>query len=162
MKHLITAAAIAALAWALVPAATLASPAADAPRAASESQRPANAQKSVFVTPEQLLSDLKRPNPPIVVQVGIQSLYEDSHVPGALHFQDVNTPKGKAAFLKDLKQLPKDRDIVLYCGCCPFDFCPFIQPAIAVAHPIRGERIKLLALPNSFEEDWVAKGFPVE
>lgn len=162
MNHSSLVLAIAALGWGMVPAQALASSLPDSHRAASESQRPDHTQQSAFVTPEQLTRDLKRQTPPIVVQVGVKTLYQESHVPGALHFQGVNTPEGKAAFLADLERLPKDRDIVLYCGCCPFDYCPFIQPAFSLANPIRGERIKLLVLPNSFEEDWVAKGFPVQ
>lgn len=162
MRHLIIAAAIAALGWALVPAGTFAAPLPDAPRAATESQRPESGRQSGFVTAEQLVRDLKGPNPPIVVHVGVQSLYEDSHVPGALHFQGVNTPETQAAFQKDLEQLPQDRDIVLYCGCCSFDMCPFIQPAFSQANAARGERIKVLFLPKSFEADWVAKGYPIQ
>lgn len=154
--------AIAALGWAMAPAAAVASSLPNLLRTASESQRPDKAQQSAFVTPEQLVRDLKRPKPPIVVQVGVKALFQESHVPGAVHFRDVNTPEGKASFLADLKRLPQDRDIVLYCGCCPFDYCPFVQPAFSLANTMRGDRIKLLLLPNSFEEDWVAKGFPVE
>lgn len=162
MNHLAIGLAIAALGWALMPASTLAAPEPHPPHAASDSQRPARTQQGGFVSPEQLSRDLKRQVPPIVLQVGLQSLYQQSHVPGALHFQGANTPEGKATFLEALDQLPEDRDIVLYCGCCSFDMCPFIQPAFSAANTLRGERIKVLFLPKSFEEDWVAKGYPVQ
>ncbi len=35
--------------------------------------------------------------------------------------------------LKDsLSKVPRDANIVIYCGCCPFEHCPNVRPAICI------------------------------
>src|SRR5438309_1189508 len=58
--------------------------------------------------------------------------------------------------------VPKDRQIVLYCGCCPWDHCPNIKPAFKLLQSMGFHQIKVLEIPTNFAQDWVDKGFPFE
>ena len=63
--------------------------------------------------------------------------------------------------LKDsLQTLPRDANIVIYCGCCPFEHCPNVRPAIALLHEMKFTNYHLLDLPHNIKTDWIAKGYP--
>jgi hypothetical protein len=64
--------------------------------------------------------------------------------------------------LKDaLADLSKDTAIVIYCGCCPFERCPNVRPAIQVLKDLNFTNYKLLNLPDNIKIDWIDKGYPV-
>jgi rhodanese-related sulfurtransferase len=54
----------------------------------------------------------------------------------------------------------KDASIVLYCGCCPFENCPNVRPAIALLKDSGYTNYKLLNLPSNLKKDWIDKGYP--
>jgi hypothetical protein len=62
---------------------------------------------------------------------------------------------------EQLSKLPKDADIVIYCGCCPFEHCPNIRPAFALLNKMKFTNQKLLSLQHNIKIDWINKGFPV-
>jgi hypothetical protein len=57
---------------------------------------------------------------------------------------------------------PKDADVVIYCGCCPFRDCPNIRPAFRVLQEMKFTRAKLLNIPTTLKADWINKGYPSE
>ncbi|RKD17629.1 hypothetical protein BCY91_16650 [Pelobium manganitolerans] len=59
-----------------------------------------------------------------------------------------------------LKNVPKDKEVVIYCGCCPFDKCPNIRPAFAVLKDMSFKNAKLLNLPRNIKVDWLDKDYP--
>ncbi len=63
-------------------------------------------------------------------------------------------------FKKELSKLPKDADIVIYCGCCPFGPCPNVRPAFALLNEMNFTNHKLLNLSQNFKADWIDKGYP--
>ncbi|MCX6922116.1 MAG: rhodanese-like domain-containing protein [Verrucomicrobia bacterium] len=75
-------------------------------------------------------------------------------------------PGGKAKNLDKLKQelakLPKDKEIVIYCGCCPLQRCPNMQPAFALLKQMKFTNAKMLKLLTNLEDDWTSKGYPME
>ncbi len=60
-----------------------------------------------------------------------------------------------------LSNQPKDADIVIYCGCCPFEDCPNIRPAFRVLNEMEFTNAKLLNLPRNLKTDWSDKGYPM-
>jgi rhodanese-related sulfurtransferase len=63
--------------------------------------------------------------------------------------------------LKDsLTNVPRDANIVIYCGCCPFNHCPNVRPAIALLKEMKFTNYHLLNLPHNIKTDWIAKGYP--
>lgn len=75
-------------------------------------------------------------------------------------------PTEKEKYLKDLKeflqQLDQDENIVIYCGCCPFDKCPNIRPAFSLLNSMGFTKHKLLNMPKNIKENWIDKGYPMK
>ena len=65
-------------------------------------------------------------------------------------------------FRGELSKLPKDADIVIYCGCCPFKNCPNVRPAFELLNEMKFTNHKLLNLSHNLKVDWIDKGFPSE
>lgn len=63
---------------------------------------------------------------------------------------------------EEVSKLPKDANIVIYCGCCPFKNCPNIRPAFSLLNDMNFTNHKLLYLPQNLKVDWIDKGFPME
>lgn len=59
-----------------------------------------------------------------------------------------------------LKKEPKNRDIVIYCGCCPFKKCPNVRPAFTKLNEMGFTNHKLLNVSNNLKTDWLDKGYP--
>ena len=116
------------------------------------------------MTPAALAAELSRPpaQRPVVLHVGFHGIYQDGHIPGALDMGPAGTPDGLSALEAELRSLPPGREAVLYCGCCPWDHCPNIRPALALARKLGLANVKALAIPQSFRTDWVKPGYPVE
>jgi len=77
---------------------------------------------------------------------------------------DIGPTREKAnleEFRKQLEKLPKDANIVVYCGCCPFASCPNIRPAFELLNKMQFKNHKLLNLPRNVKVDWIDKGYPV-
>jgi hypothetical protein len=51
---------------------------------------------------------------------------------------------------------------VLYCGCCPWNRCPNIEPAFSKLKEMGFTDVKVLYLAENFGADWAAKGYSVE
>jgi len=63
---------------------------------------------------------------------------------------------------KQLAKLPKDKEVIIYCGCCPFRRCPNIRPAFELLKKLKFTNAKLLNLPTNLNDDWISKGYPLE
>lgn len=99
---------------------------------------------------------------PTVVCVGVPTLYRDGHVPGATFHGPASTAEGIADLKRWAKDVPRTGDIVLYCGCCPFEECPNIRPAFTALRDMGFTHPSVLRLPHNFGADSVGNGFPVE
>ena len=62
---------------------------------------------------------------------------------------------------KEVSKLPKDANIVIYCGCCPFEHCPNIRPTFSLLNEMNFTNHKLLNLPKNLKVDWIDKGYPM-
>jgi thiosulfate/3-mercaptopyruvate sulfurtransferase len=75
-------------------------------------------------------------------------------------------PTGVQGNLDKLKQhlakVPKDKEIIIYCGCCPFHRCPNVRPAFELLKKLKFTKAKLLNLPHNLTDDWISKGYPME
>jgi hypothetical protein len=60
-----------------------------------------------------------------------------------------------------LSELPKDANIVIYCGCCPFVHCPNIRPAFVLLNGMKFTHPQLLNIEHNIKTDWIDKGYPV-
>lgn len=99
---------------------------------------------------------------PLVLHVGPKVLFKKSHLPGAVHPGEAGEPDGIAALATYAEPLPRDREIVLYCGCCPWDHCPNIRPAYRRLTELGFTDVSVLDLPKTLQANWIDRGFPVE
>ena len=99
---------------------------------------------------------------PAIFQVGPNVLYRSKHIPTAVYAGPASKPEGLALLKSAVAGLPHDREIVVYCGCCPWDRCPNIQPAVEALRQLGFTRVKALYLADNFKTNWIDKGFPVE
>jgi thiosulfate/3-mercaptopyruvate sulfurtransferase len=112
----------------------------------------------------QLASELadKSKEQPTIVYVGFRTLFAGGHIPGASFHGTASTEEGLAELKKWTATLPRSTNLVIYCGCCPFEKCPNIRPAFTALHDLGFTRLRVLVLPASFAKDWVEKNYPYE
>lgn len=108
------------------------------------------------------LGNAKGGSAPTILYVGFRTLFEGGHVPGASFRGTASKEEGLAELKKWVGALPRSTNLVIYCGCCPFDRCPNIRPAYAALHEMGFTHVRVLVLPTSFAADWVEKGYPME
>ncbi len=115
--------------------------------------------ESEIVTPADAAAHLKDLK---LIHVGFPVTYRLAHIPGS----ELAGPSSKAEGIDLLKKavagLPHDRQIVLYCGCCPWDKCPNIRPALEALRAMGFTHVRAMSIPTNFKTDWVDKGYPVE
>lgn len=99
---------------------------------------------------------------PHVFSVAFPVLYRNRHIAGAKFAGPGRDVAGIDALKEAVKALPKDADIVIYCGCCPMDRCPNIRPAFKALKELGYSKVHVLAMPTNFATDWSQKGYPVE
>jgi thiosulfate/3-mercaptopyruvate sulfurtransferase len=116
------------------------------------------------IQPAELARELgdKNGTPPTIVYVGFHTLFAGGHIPGATFHGSASTEKG----LSDLKEwadtLPRTTNLVIYCGCCPFEKCPNIRPAFTALDQMGFKKLRILILSTNFATDWVDKGYPIQ
>ena len=111
-----------------------------------------------LMEPGDLAANLKdsKAKHPVIFCIGTAN-----YIPGAI---DIGPAKEKAnvdRLRTELAKLPKDANIVIYCGCCPFKPCPNIRPAFNLLNEMKFTNHKLLNLYHNFKTDWIDKGYPV-
>src|SRR5215475_15470869 len=89
------------------------------------------------------LQQVKDPHP-TVIYVGVKTLYEGGHIPGAVFYGPGSTEQGLADLKKFAATLPKNSDVVLYCGCCPLEKCPNLRPAFSALQDSGFARLRVL------------------
>ena len=74
-------------------------------------------------------------------------------------------PAHEKEYLNELKKLlskeDKKRNIIIYCGCCPFKDCPNIRPAFSLLNSMKFTKHKLLNLPHNLKVDWINHSYPM-
>jgi len=111
-----------------------------------------------LMEPAQLAAVINEPKSPqpLIISVGPGGLIKNSIDIGPAKEME-NLSKLKALLTKQ----PKDKAIVIYCGCCPFQNCPNIRPAFNLLNEMKFTNHKLLNLPHNIKVDWLNKDFPV-
>jgi hypothetical protein len=50
----------------------------------------------------------------------------------------------------------------VYCGCCPWDRCPNVKPAVELLKQMGFAKAKALYLGTGFKADWLDKGYAAD
>lgn len=118
---------------------------------------------SRLIKPDELVKILEsaKGDKPLMIQVGSHVLYAQAHIPGSEYIGPAASEAGLQALRKRVDSLPRDKFIVLYCGCCPWSHCPNVKPADDALHAMGFTNVKVLYIANNFGADWVDKSYPV-
>jgi hypothetical protein len=82
-------------------------------------------------------------------------------IKNAIEIGDGKEKESQTSIEEQLINLPKDTEIVIYCGCCPFVNCPNVRPIFNTLNEQQFVNHKLLNLPKNLKVDWIDKGFPM-
>jgi len=120
------------------------------------------AAEDAVIQPKDLAAQLKAKGAkPALFYVGFAVMYK-KHIPGAINTGPASRAQGLDGLKAAVAGLPRDREVVLYCGCCPWDQCPNMKPALALLKQMGFTGAKSLVIPTNFATDWVDHGYPVE
>lgn len=77
-------------------------------------------------------------------------------------FGPVRDKENLAKLRERLEDIPRDAEVVVYCGCCPFKDCPNVRPGFALLNEMGFSNHKLLNLSENLKVDWIEKGYPTQ
>jgi len=112
-----------------------------------------------LLEPSELAARIDHPsgNPPLIICVGPSGPIKGSVETG---------PSGKSPNLDSLKTLlakqERGREVIIYCGCCPFQHCPNIRPAFTLLNDMHFTNARLLNLSHNIKVDWLDHKYPVK
>jgi thiosulfate/3-mercaptopyruvate sulfurtransferase len=114
------------------------------------------------VQPKDFADQLAKGSKPAIFQVGPNVLYRSKHIPGAIYAGPGSKPEGLEILRSSVAKLPRSQEIVIYCGCCPWEKCPNIKPAIDLLKSMGFAHVTAMHVATSFKTDWIDAGYPVE
>ena len=110
-----------------------------------------------LMPPAELAAKINHNSNPLVICVGPAGLIKGSIEAGAAH---------ESAGLDKLKTLlageDRNREVIIYCGCCPFKNCPNIRPAFNLLLSMHFTHPRLLDIPHNIRLDWIEHGYPLK
>lgn len=92
----------------------------------------------------------------------ILSIGPDAIIEGSVDIGPTQEEANLAKLRNYLEQIPKDKKVILYCGCCPFDKCPNIRPAFSMLNKMAFKNAELLNIPKNIKVDWIDKDYPTK
>lgn len=112
-----------------------------------------------LVQPDVLVKVLKDPKvkKPMIINTGTMR-----NIKTAVKYGPVSDDKGLNQFKTEVAKVPKDKEIIIYCGCCKMDHCPNITPAFEYLKSNGYKKVKILNLTEDLVFDWVNKGYPMD
>jgi thiosulfate/3-mercaptopyruvate sulfurtransferase len=119
-------------------------------------------RQSELMEPSALAKALESRNPPYVICVAFPILYHGKHIPHAIFAGPGSKPEGIDSLKAAASALPKDENIVIYCGCCPMVKCPNVRPAYAMLKQLGFTHVRVLDVQSSMHTDWFSRGYPSE
>jgi len=114
-----------------------------------------------IINPEDLVKLLKTgKEKPLILHVGPHTLFAQAHIQGSEYVGAASSEAGLNQLRKRVESLPRNKSIVLYCGCCPWSHCPNVKPADDALHSMGFTNVKVLYISDNFGANWVDKGYP--
>jgi thiosulfate/3-mercaptopyruvate sulfurtransferase len=119
---------------------------------------------AAFATPAEVSAQLASATgpKPMLIHVGFKVLYKAGAIPGTVYLGPGSREDGIAALREAVKDVPHERDIVIYCGCCPWEDCPNMRPAYTAMQQMGFTHVRALKIAKNFDTDWAGHGYPVE
>jgi thiosulfate/3-mercaptopyruvate sulfurtransferase len=117
---------------------------------------------SHLINPEELAKILQSPKAekPLLIHVGFHVLYVQGHIPGSEYIGPASDASALQKLRTRVESLPRNKFIVIYCGCCPWTHCPNLKPADDALHAMGFTNVKALYLADNIVTNWRDKGYP--
>ena len=93
---------------------------------------------------------------PLIIDIGPAGV-----IKGAVEIGPAHEKESFDKLKEFLSKQKRDRQIVIYCGCCPFVHCPNIRPAFKLLNDMKFTNQKLLNLSHNLKADWINYGYPM-
>jgi hypothetical protein len=127
------------------------------PGIGSKAQNPVNWSEKQLIEPADLSNAVAtKEDIPVIISVG-----PGVTIPNSVKVGPVNNAEGLEKLKAELNTIDRDKKIVIYCGCCPFEHCPNVRPAIDALKEMKFTNYYLLNLSHNIKQDWIDKGYPV-
>jgi hypothetical protein len=112
-----------------------------------------------LIEPEILAGMLNNPKAakPVILNIGPLA-----NIKGAIQIGSTASKANLDKMAKALATVPKDKMVVIYCGCCPFRNCPNIRPAFNLLKEKGYTKPRLLNLKQNLKVDWTDYGYPMD
>jgi hypothetical protein len=94
---------------------------------------------------------------PVILNIG-----SVNSIKGAISTGPASDADGIAELKKQLKNIPKDKLVIIYCGCCPLYKCPNIRPAFKLLAAEEYTNVRVLNLKTNLKTDWIDKKYPMD
>ncbi|GAA4800009.1 hypothetical protein GCM10023231_30960 [Olivibacter ginsenosidimutans] len=91
----------------------------------------------------------------------ILSVGPDALIKGSVDIGPASEQENMVKLKSHLKKVSKDKEVVIYCGCCPFGRCPNVRPAFKLLKEMGFKNAKLLNLKQNIKVDWLDKDYPI-
>jgi hypothetical protein len=101
---------------------------------------------------------LSKKNIPVILNV---SAYKHTPIKGSIHIGDM-LDHSYADLKLALGNTPKNKEIVIYCGCCSLDVCERVEKAFDLLYANGYTNVKVLNLVVGFDPDWKGKQYVTE
>lgn len=111
-----------------------------------------------LMNPEALANILRNPaaQQPLIFNIGPME-----NIKGATSIGPTKDKNNLAKLKQALSTIPKDRMVIIYCGCCPIRVCPNIRPAFELLKERKFTRPRLLNLEHNLKTNWIDPGYPM-
>ena len=120
-------------------------------------QNPVNWTNKQLIKPADLAANLKTNKAlPLIFSVGPAAT-----IPHSVEIGMVKDKANLDKFKKQLNGIQKNKKILVDCGCCPYEHCPNVRPAIDALKEMGFTNYFLLDLPQNIKKDWIDKRYPV-
>jgi thiosulfate/3-mercaptopyruvate sulfurtransferase len=118
--------------------------------------------ESHLISPDKLVKILQssKGEKPLLIHVGFHVLYLQAHIPGSEYIGPGSDPSAVQRLRARVESLPRNKFIVLYCGCCPWSHCPNLKPTDDALHAMGFTNVKALYLADNIATNWRDKGYP--
>lgn len=91
----------------------------------------------------------------------ILSVGPSAVVKGSVDMGMANDPQNLEKLKDYVRKLDKNKEIIVYCGCCPYDRCPNIRPAFNALVEMGFKNVKILDIPKNVKTNWIDHDYPI-
>lgn len=112
-----------------------------------------------LIAPEVLAKQL---NDSIAKQPVVYNIGPAGNIKNAIEIGSTQEKESIEKLKTELSKLPRNTEVVIYCGCCPFTNCPNIRPAFNLLNEMKFTKHKLLNIEQNLKTNWIDKGYPMQ